>query len=158
MHIRVAEENGKVSLRLFESPATASAAYRAGVRRLFIMQLGPDVKNLSRHVRNLEQASVVYTTLGPAEELRDDVLTAAAERCFTVKAARFAPREAFVAHAQSGWRKLLLAANEITETVLQTLGEHSAVVKLMDLPSAPALADGWWTFAGNCPSFCRGGL
>src|SRR5439155_27123923 len=92
------------ALRWFESPEAAAVAHRAGVRRLFILQLGPDVKNLARHVRNLEEASVMYTTVGPAEELRDDVLTAAADRALWSEGGEIRTREAFVDHAQSGWK------------------------------------------------------
>ncbi len=135
------DEGKKVALRLFESVEAAAVAHRAGVRRLFIMQLGPDVKNLAKHVRNLEEASVHYTTIGPADELRDNLLVAAADRALYSEGGEVRTREAFIEHAQSGWRKLLLAANEITGLVLETLKEAGAVAKLMDLPFAPAWRD-----------------
>jgi ATP-dependent helicase HrpA len=131
----------KVALRLFESAEAAAVAHRAGVRRLFIMQMGPDVKNLAKHVRKLEEASVLYTTIGPAEELRDNVLVAAADRALYSEGGEVRTRDAFIEHAQSGWRKLLLAANEITQIVLDTLGEAGAVAKLMEMPMAPAWRD-----------------
>ena len=135
------DQGKSVALRLFESPEAAGIAHRAGVRRLFIMQLGPDVKNLARHVRNLEEASVYYTTIRPADELRDDLLNAAAERALYSEGGEVRTHEAFVEHAEHGWRKLLLAANEISEIVLATLKERSEVIKLMELPAAPAWRD-----------------
>src|SRR6185369_2752048 len=39
--------------------------------------------------------------------------------------------------------KLLLAANEIAEIALQTLAEYSEVIKLMELPYAPAWRDAY---------------
>jgi ATP-dependent helicase HrpA len=139
---------GSVSLRLFESREASAVAHRAGVRRLFIMQLGPDVRNLARHVRNLEEASVYYLTLGPpaeagSPELRDDLLNAAAEKALYSDDGEVRTYEAFVEHAKHGWRKLLWAANEISEIVLATLKERSEVIKLMELPAAPAWRDAW---------------
>jgi len=137
-------DQGKASgLRLFESPEAASVAHRAGVRRLFLLQLGPDAKNLSRHVRNLEDASILYTTLGSAEELRQDVLMAAADRALHSDAGEIRTREAFVEHARTGWRTLLIAANEITQIVLDALREYAEVRKLMDLGYAPAWRDAY---------------
>jgi ATP-dependent helicase HrpA len=143
------DQGNTVGLRLFESPEAAAVAHRAGVRRLFILQLGPDVKNLARHVRNLEEASVMYTTVQhspPAEagspaELRDDVLTAAADRALFSEGGEIRTREAFVDRAQSGWKKLLLAANEITQIALDMLRELAEVTKLMELGYAPAWRD-----------------
>jgi ATP-dependent helicase HrpA len=135
------DQERTAGLRLFESPEAASVAHRAGVRRLFILQLGSDVKNLARHVRNLEEASVMYTTLGPADELRDDVLTAAADRALWSEGGEIRTREAFVEHAQSGWKKLLLAANEISQIALDTQREFAEVTRLMDLGYAPAWRD-----------------
>ena len=107
------------------------------------------MKNLERHVRNLEEASVLYTMVAPPAEagspggLVDDILMAGADRALYGLGGEVRTRDEFVQHAQTGWRKLLLAANEIAQIVLDALREYAEAMKLMDLGYAPAWRDAY---------------
>ena len=52
-------------------------------------------------------------------------------------------RDAFVEHARTGWRTLLVAANEITQVALETLTEYAEVMKLMEMPYSPTWRDAY---------------
>ena len=155
------DQGETAGLRLFESAETAAAAHRAGVRRLFILQLGPDVKNLERHVRNLEEASVLYTMVAPPAEagspggLVDDILMAGADRALYGLGGEVRTRDEFVQHAQTGWRTLLLAANEIAQIVLDALaricrGDEVDGSGLMRRRGGMRM----WTFAARFSAAC----
>src|SRR5581483_9697670 len=71
------------------------------------------------------------------------ILTAAADRALHSDPGEIRTRDAFIEHARTGWKTLLSAANEITQIVIDTLNEYSAVQKLMELPYAPAWRDAY---------------
>ena len=50
------------AIRLLESPESARLATRAGSRRLFMIQLQKEIEYLSRHIPNVEQMCLNYST------------------------------------------------------------------------------------------------
>jgi len=73
------DEGAAVSLRVLDSPAAARAAMRGGLRRLFMIQVGEELKYLSRKLTGLEQMCLHYALLGRCDELKKDLLTAIAD-------------------------------------------------------------------------------
>ena len=69
-----------VSLRRLDSADAAAEASRAGLRRLFMLQLEKEIEYISRHIPNLDQMCLNYATVGGREELRRDLLSAIVDR------------------------------------------------------------------------------
>ena len=60
----------------------AAAKHRAGLRRLFALQLKEPLKYLEKNIPDLQKMAVAYMPLGHAEELREQIIEVALERAF----------------------------------------------------------------------------
>lgn len=122
------DEGSGVSLRVLDSPAAARSSMRAGLCRLFMIQVGEELKYLLRRFegRRLEQMCLHFAPIGRCDELKRDLLAAVADRAMfgdedDEAAARIRTRDAFAARAEAGWRRLAAAGEEIVATVAETL-------------------------------------
>jgi len=147
------DEGASVALRVLDSPAAARAAMRGGLRRLFMIQVGEELKYLSRKLPGLEQMCLHYALLGRCDELKKDLLTAIADAALLDgadddAAAKVRTRDAFAKQAEAGWRRLTTAGAEMTATAAETLalfhdvsGRLSQDFPPMLLPTARDLRD-----------------
>jgi ATP-dependent helicase HrpA len=125
-------------LDVFDDPAEALRHHRAGLLRLFRLQLKEQVKFLEKNLNGMTQMSMLYLPLGTQEELRDQIIDAAlAQACLAdpwpTDAASFALRR------NEGKGRLGLLAQEIARSVLAVLTEWSAAQrKLQQAKPHPA--------------------
>lgn len=135
-----------VSLRLMESEEAARQSTRAGLRRLFLLQLGDQAKHLARNLAGIERMALHYATLGPGDELRRDLLNLIADRALFADAdadadgATLRTRDAFVARAEGGWHRLPAAAAEACELVGKVLAARQDLSQKLNKPYPPLLA------------------
>lgn len=120
------DDGSSAALRVLDSADAARAATRAGLRRLFMIQVGEELKNFSRRIPGLEQMSLHYALLGRANELKRDLLTAAADAALfegedDEQAAQIRTRDVFAARAEAGWRRLSASGGEVAATAAETL-------------------------------------
>ena len=98
---------------------------RAGVRRLFMLQVGREMKHLARHLPGIDRMCMEYAPAGPCDELRRDLLNVIVDRAMYDDAPPDAPpvrtQQEFAALAESGWRRLSAASQEVTGLVGQIL-------------------------------------
>jgi len=76
------DEGESVAIRLFDTHATADSELRGGVRRLMRLALKEQMKQLEKQLPGLAQAALALRGLAPAEDWKDDLLTAIADRAF----------------------------------------------------------------------------
>jgi ATP-dependent helicase HrpA len=76
------DEVESVAIRLFDTAGAAEAAMRGGVRRLMRLALAEQLKQLEKSLPGFTQAALALRSLAPAEELKQDLLTAIADRAF----------------------------------------------------------------------------
>ncbi len=135
----------QVSLRVLDTPELAAAAHRAGVRRLFMLQLASEAQYLQRHWPDIERLCLWYAPLGTCDGLKADLLTSVADRALFRDGEAVRTQSQFVSRAQSGWNRLSDAAHELSGSVGQALrGYHEASLRLAaeGVPLlAPSLAD-----------------
>jgi ATP-dependent helicase HrpA len=110
-----------VSLRLFDSPEAAAASMRTGIVRLFMVQLHKEVEYLQDSIPNIEQLSLYYAPLGSSDQLREQIVRAAADRALFEDGPYVRTRLQFIERAESGWRHLSAAAGEIQAIVIPAL-------------------------------------
>ncbi|HCL85231.1 MAG TPA: ATP-dependent helicase, partial [Comamonadaceae bacterium] len=120
----------------------AAARHRAGLVRLFALQLRDALKYLEKNIPDLQLMAVAYMPLGTQEELRAQIIGVALERAFLteplpVNEAQFQQR------VQEGRARLTLIANEVARLTGAILQEYAAVQrKLKDTKNArEAVAD-----------------
>lgn len=76
------DESESVAIRLFDTRGAADTAMRGGVQRLMRIALREQMKQLEKNLPGLTQAALALRSLVPAEELKEDLLTAIADRAF----------------------------------------------------------------------------
>ena len=120
-------------LDVFDDPNDATKHHRAGLLRLFRLQLKEQVKFLEKNLNGLTQMSMLYLPLGTQEELRDQIIdTALGQACL----ADPWPSDAasFTTRRNEGKGRLGLLAQEIARLVSTVLTEWAAVQR--KLPQA----------------------
>ena len=130
-----------VTLEVFDEPEIAAARHRAGLRRLFALQIKDTLKYLEKNIPDLQKMAVAYMSLGSADELRQQIIDLAIERAFLTEPLP-ANETQFTQRVQEGRARLTLIAGEIARLAAQILGEYAlAARKVKDsAKSAPAAA------------------
>ncbi|WP_216088090.1 DUF3418 domain-containing protein, partial [Shigella flexneri] len=74
-----------VTIEVFDEPGVAAARHRAGLRRLFALQIKDALKYLEKNIPDLQKMAVAYMPLGTQEELRAQIIDVALDRAFLVE-------------------------------------------------------------------------
>ena len=131
-----------VSIEVFDEPAVAAAKHRAGLRRLFALQIKDALKYLEKNIPDLQKMAVAYMPLGTGDELRTQIVDVALDRAFLQEPL---PTDefAFKKRIEEGRGRLTLIANEVARLAGVILVEYAAAVrKIKDTKIQPdATAD-----------------
>ncbi len=77
------EDNGdSVSVKLFDTAQAAQAAHRKGVRKLMRFELKEQMKQLEKGLPGFNQYALLLRNIMTPDELKEDMLTAIADRAF----------------------------------------------------------------------------
>ena len=71
------DQGDAVTIEVFDEPSLAADKHRAGLRRLFALQIKDALKYLEKNLPGLQQMGVAYMSLGTADELKHLLLDAA---------------------------------------------------------------------------------
>ncbi len=143
-----------VSIEVFDEPEAAAGKHRAGLRRLFALQLKDALKYLEKNIPDLQKMAVAYMTVGKSEggkdggasvgagggtleELRAQIIAVALDRAFLLDPL---PTDAlaFKRRLDEGRGRLTLIANEVARLAGVILQEHAiAARKIKDTKNAP---------------------
>ncbi|PQA76008.1 ATP-dependent RNA helicase HrpA [Rhodoferax sp. TS-BS-61-7] len=140
-----------VTVEVFDEPEVAIAKHRAGLRRLFAIQIKDALKYLEKNIPDLQKMAVSYMNVGKAEngsgggtieELREQIIAVALDRAFLLDPL---PTDefAFKRRIDEGRGRLTLIANEVARMAAVILLEYAAAArKIKDTKNAPdATAD-----------------
>ncbi|ART55010.1 ATP-dependent RNA helicase HrpA [Acidovorax carolinensis] len=131
-----------VTIEVFDEPEVAATKHRAGLRRLFALQLKDALKYLEKNIPDLQKMAVAYMPLGTQEELRTQIIDVALDRAFLLDPL---PTDefAFKRRVEEGRGRLTLIANEVARLAATILTEYAAAArKIKDTKNAPeATAD-----------------
>lgn len=131
-----------VTIEVFDEPEVAAAKHRAGLRRLFALQIKDALKYLEKNIPDLQKMAVAYMPLGTQEELRAQIIDVALDRAFLLDPL---PTDefAFKRRVDEGRGRLTLIANEVARLAATILTEYAAAArKIKDTKNAPdATAD-----------------
>ena len=126
-----------VTIEVFDEPELAAAKHRAGLRRLFALQLRDALKYLEKNIPDLQKMAIAYLPLGTQEELRAQIIDLALERAF-LREPLPTDAAAFARRLEEGRARLTLIANEVARLAGAILLEYaSALRKLKDTKNAP---------------------
>jgi ATP-dependent helicase HrpA len=127
-----------VDLEVFDSPEKAAQSHRAGLRRLFMLQLREQAKHVEKGLPGLQTMALQFAGLGDANELRAQLVAAAFERaCMAEPLPRSA--DEFARRREEARSRIALVAQEIARLVGTILAERQALAK--KLQAARAFSD-----------------
>ena len=131
-----------VTIEVFDEPDVAANKNRAGLRRLFALQIKDALKYLEKNIPDLQKMAVAYMPLGTSDDLKTQIIDVALDRAFLLDPL---PNDeiTFKRRIEEGRGRLTLIANEVARlagTILQEFGV--ATRKIKDTKNAPdATAD-----------------
>jgi ATP-dependent helicase HrpA len=145
------DQGDAVTIEVFDEPEVSATKHRAGLRRLFALQIKDALKYLEKNIPDLQKMAVAYMQVGKAEngtgggtleELRDQIIAVALDRAFLLDPL---PTDefAFKRRVEEGRGRLTLIATEVARMAGTILLEHAtASRKVKDTKNAPeAVAD-----------------
>jgi ATP-dependent helicase HrpA len=115
-------------VEVFDSPDEAARIHRAGLRRLFALQLKEPIKYLEKNLPGLREMAMQFMPRGTQEELRDQLIDTALDRA-CLQDPLPADDVSFHTRRDEGRSRLTLLAQEISRLVGQILGEYASVTK-----------------------------
>ncbi|MCS0589547.1 ATP-dependent RNA helicase HrpA [Massilia norwichensis] len=125
-------------LEVFDDPNVAARTHRAGLRRLFALQLKDQLKFAEKNVPGMQQMGMQFMSVGSPEELREQIVNKAIDiACLQDPL----PHDAasFNKRKDEGKGRIGLLINEIARLVGQVLAEfHGMPKRLQNLPQAVA--------------------
>jgi ATP-dependent helicase HrpA len=129
-------------VEVFDSPEEAARIHRAGLRRLFALQLREPIKYLEKNLPGMREMALQFMPLGTQEVLRDQLIDTALDRA-CLQDPRPGDDASFHARRDEGKSRLSLLAQEIARLVGQILADHSLATKKLAQakPYAAAYAD-----------------
>jgi ATP-dependent helicase HrpA len=141
------DEGDAVTIAVFDEPQVAAARHRAGLRRLFGLQLRDALKYLEKNIPDLQKMAVAYMQVGRTadgqgvggtqEELRSQILDLALDRAFLLDPLPTDEGD-FRRRLDEGRGRLTLIAQEVARLASGILAEYAAVArKIKDTRNAP---------------------
>ena len=124
-------------MEVFDEPEAAAARHRAGLRRLFALQIRDALKYLEKNIPELQKMAAAYMQLGKAadgsgggtlEELREQIIAVALERAFLLDP--LPTQEAdFKRRLDEGRGRLTLIATEVARLTALILAEYAVAAR-----------------------------
>ena len=131
------DQGDAVAIEVFDEPEVAATKHRAGLRRLFGLQIKDALKYLEKNIPDLQKMAVAYMSLGTQEELRDQIIEVALERAFLLDPLP-ANETDFKRRVDEGRGRLTLIANEVARLAGTILVDYAAAVrKIKDTRNHP---------------------
>jgi ATP-dependent helicase HrpA len=140
-----------VTIEVFDEPDVAATKNRAGLRRLFALQIKDALKYLEKNIPDVQKMAVAYMLVGrspdgtgggTADELKTQIIDVALDRAFLLDPL---PNDeaTFKRRIEEGRGRLTLIANEVARLAGAILLEFGAATrKIKDTKNAPdATAD-----------------
>ncbi|MFM0630145.1 ATP-dependent RNA helicase HrpA [Paraburkholderia xenovorans] len=115
-------------VEVFDSPDEAARIHRAGLRRLFALQLKEPIKYLEKNLPGLREMAMQFMPRGTQEELRDQLIDTALDRA-CLQDPLPDDDASFHTRRDEGRSRLTLLAQEIARLVGQILSEYATVTK-----------------------------
>ncbi|MDO9164874.1 MAG: ATP-dependent RNA helicase HrpA, partial [Rhodoferax sp.] len=135
-----------VTIEVFDEPDVAATRHRAGLRRLFSLQIKDALKYLEKNIPDLQKMAVTFMQVGKSadgtgggtiEELREQIIAVALDRAFLLDPLPTNELD-FKRRVDEGRGRLTLIATEVARLAATILAEYAvAARKIKDTKNAP---------------------
>ena len=126
-----------VTIEVFDEPDVAATKHRAGLRRLFSLQIKDALKYLEKSIPDLQKMAVTFMQVGKnpdgsgggtIEELREQIIAVALERAFLLDPLPTNEFD-FKRRIEEGRGRLTLIANEVARLAVTILNEYAVTAR-----------------------------
>jgi ATP-dependent helicase HrpA len=121
------DEGSTVGLRIFSTPEEAELEHRAGVRRLFVLQVREELAMHVEYLPAFDQMRLHAATLMGGDDLKHDMVDLVADRVFLRDDAMLRTAAEFSRRLDGGWDQLWTTASSVAEVVTRVLALHHDV-------------------------------
>lgn len=135
------ENDQKVQLRLLDDQHVAATMMPFGLRRLFMIEMGRELKNTLRDLPGLEQMRLAYRPYGTGDELVIDLTELTATRAFFPVPDAVRTKDSFVAHAHAAWGRLYETSRALGKLTAEILERARVLTSLLTRTYPPLLVD-----------------
>jgi len=135
------DEGETVSLRAYDTPEKAETIHRAGMRRLFALELREQVKYIEKNLPGLRDMAMIYMPFGTEADLKAQFVAATLERtCMMTPLPT--NKDEFAKRKDDARTRISLVAQELARLVGTILTEHAALQKkLVQIKAFPVVLD-----------------
>ena len=123
------DQQDSVSIKLFDTELSAIISHRAGVCRLLRFELKEQMKQLEKGLPQFNQYALLLCNLLSPDALRDDVLSAIADRAFIGDDELPYTNQAFMQIKQRARARLPAVVDGITRQLLQIANEYQSLTQ-----------------------------
>jgi ATP-dependent helicase HrpA len=109
------DDGQSVSLRVFDDAERARLTSISGLRRLFALALGRDLRWLRRNLPGIETSCLHYAPIGACEELSEDILDRVLDEVFAIRDGGICSDKEFESRLAAGRSGLVSVGNRIAE-------------------------------------------
>ncbi len=125
------DQGDSVAIRVLDSEASAAAAMRTGLRRLLMLQLGSDLRNLRRNLPDLDRMRLQYAKApqpqGQSTDLADELVALILDLTFLEDRAPIRDRQTFVSRFGQNRSRLASVAQEVSSLTGQILTRYQTI-------------------------------
>lgn len=136
----LADAGSSAAIRLFDSESTARSHMRLGLRRLLMLAARRELKALVDAAPEMNALRLMYSTIGPAAELRDELVTMTADLAFlqTVDPWTIRTKADFESLLQKGLPQIHTTVGRAITVAKDLLSKRQAVLTAIDAPQPDA--------------------
>jgi ATP-dependent helicase HrpA len=120
------DEGGSVSVGVFDTSEKARMIHRAGLRRLFALELKEQVRHVERALPGLRELALQFMPFGTESELKAQLVSATLDRCCMADPLP-SKAEEFHARKEQARPRITLVAQELTRLVSSIVNEHAGL-------------------------------
>jgi len=124
----IVDRQNAVSLEVLDSADRAREMNRAGLRRLFMLQLKEQAKYIEKNLPGFQALALQFNAFGDASDLKAQLLEAAFDRACLADPLP-CMRAEFERRRDEGRSRLTLIANELARSLATILAEYAALQK-----------------------------
>jgi ATP-dependent helicase HrpA len=134
----IEDNQDSVSVRLYDTLLAAEEAHRAGVRRLMRFELKEQMKQLEKGLPGFTQYALLLRNIMSPDDLREDMLTAIADRAFIGEDPLPRSNEEFMKLKQRARTRLPAVTEAITRQAQNIATEYQALTAKLAQPGGAA--------------------
>lgn len=127
-----------VALQVFDNPQQAGMEMHYGLRRLFMLQLGQEIKYIQKALPDIKSICLHYAPVGHCDDIKQDIVNAALDQAFLAEGHFISSREEFNTCLDKGREQLVEIANRICQLVNECLQSFHRIRKQLNGRIPPA--------------------